>query len=102
MGTNELNTWLPQLLQISDTMFPTGSYAHSYGLEGFVQDEMIKNNTDFQNFIYDIVIPSLENFELPTTTASYNATLPEINFEKIYEIDIISVSYTHLTLPTKA
>ena len=59
------------------------------GLEGFVQDEMIKNNTDFQNFIYDIVIPSLENFELPTTTASYNATLPEINFEKIYEIDII-------------
>ena len=89
MGTNELNTWLPQLLQISDTMFPTGSYAHSYGLEGFVQDEMIKNNTDFQNFIYDIVIPSLENFELPTTTASYKATLPELNFEKIYEIDII-------------
>ena len=64
MDTNKLNTWLPQLLQISDTMFPTGSYAHSYGLEGFVQDEMIKNNTDFQNFIYDIVIPSLENFEL--------------------------------------
>ena len=43
MDTNELNTWLPQLLQISDTMFPTGSYAHSYGLEGFVQDEMINN-----------------------------------------------------------
>jgi urease accessory protein UreF len=35
--TDSYIAWLPALLQISDAAFPTGSYAHSYGLEEIVR-----------------------------------------------------------------
>jgi hypothetical protein len=30
--------WLFGLLQASDTFYPTGAYAHSFGLEGLVEE----------------------------------------------------------------
>ena len=68
-----MNPWLPHLLQRSDSMFPTGSYAHSYGMEGAVQDGLINDEADFRAFLHDMVIPGLEKLELPTAAAAFVA-----------------------------
>ena len=47
-------------------MFPTGAYAHSFGMEGAVQDGLINDEADFRAFIHDMIIPGLEKLELPT------------------------------------
>lgn len=39
------------LLQINDAAFPIGSYSHSYGLETYIQKDLIKNSTDMYEFI---------------------------------------------------
>jgi len=81
-----MNPWLPQLLQISDSMFPTGAYAHSFGMEGAVQDGLINDEVEFQAFITEMVIPGLEKLELPTTAAAY-AAAQDTGLAKLCELD---------------
>ena len=72
-ASRPMNPWLPHLLQRSDSMFPTGSYAHSYGMEGAVQDGLINDEADFRAFLHDMVIPGLEKLELPIAAAAFVA-----------------------------
>lgn len=44
------NPWLLHLIQIHDTAFPTGSYAHSFGMETYIQDNRIRNEADLEEF----------------------------------------------------
>ena len=81
-----MNTWLPQLLQSSDSMFPTGAYAHSYGMEGAVQDGLIKDIADFRAFINDMVIPGLEKLELPAAAAAFKAA-QDADLARLCELD---------------
>ena len=81
-----MNTWLPQLLQSSDSMFPTGAYAHSYGMEGAVQDGLIKDIADFRAFINDMVIPGLEKLELPAAAAAFTAA-HDADLARLCELD---------------
>lgn len=39
------------LLQINDTLFPIGSYTHSFGLESYVQLGKIKNKYDARDYL---------------------------------------------------
>ena len=39
------------LLQFSDGLFPTGAYAHSYGLETYVQAEIIRDAAGAEHFL---------------------------------------------------
>ena len=81
-----MNTWLPQLLQSSDSMFPTGAYAHSYGMEGAVQDGLIKDIADFRAFINDMVSPGLEKLELPAAAAAFTAA-QDADLARLCELD---------------
>ena len=81
-----VNTWLPQLLQRSDSMFPTGAYAHSFGMEGAVQDGLINDEADFRAFIHDMIIPGLEKLELPTAAAAF-AAAQDADLAKLCELD---------------
>ena len=81
-----MNTWLPQLLQSSDSMFPTGAYAHSYGMEGAVQDGLSKDIADFRAFINDMVIPGLEKLELPAAAAAFKAA-QDADLARLCELD---------------
>lgn len=60
-----LPEWLPWLLQVNDSQFPSGAYAHSMGLEELVQHGFVKNADDLETFLHRQIIPSLLNFELP-------------------------------------
>lgn len=60
-----LPEWLPWLLQVNDSQFPSGAYAHSMGLEELVQHGLVKKPEDLETFLQGQIIPSLLNFELP-------------------------------------
>ncbi|MED3549669.1 urease accessory protein UreF [Cytobacillus praedii] len=38
------------LMQIHDSAFPTGSFAHSFGMETYIQDNSIRNKDDLREF----------------------------------------------------
>jgi urease accessory protein len=57
--------WLARLLQVSDSAFPTGSYAHSYGFEQVVALGLVTDADSMQRHILAHVWPALVNFELP-------------------------------------
>jgi urease accessory protein len=72
--------WLCGLLQLGDTFYPTGSYAHSFGLEGLVADGVVKDRETLRNFLRISALPALRQTELPLTIHAWSA------FEQI-EID---------------
>lgn len=41
------------LLQINDSLFPIGGYSHSYGLETYIQEGIIKNAAGAADYIYN-------------------------------------------------
>ena len=78
MNSNSLNAadlmeWLPQLLQTNDSFFPSGTFAHSFGLEGLVHLGHVGDQADFGNFISEQVVPALEHFELPFVRLAHDA-----------------------------
>jgi urease accessory protein len=83
-----LGTWLVPLLQTSDPLFPTGSYAHSLGLEEIVQMKQVREPETFCAYLKDRLVPYLENLELPHLKFLYEAakardldTLIDLDFE---------------------
>lgn len=65
--------WLPALLQTSDTLFPTGAYAHSLGFEEFVGLAGIKDEAGLRAFVDDHLVPALARQELPYLRFAYEA-----------------------------
>ena len=57
--------WLGGLIQTTDTLFPSGGYAHSYGLEELVALGRIGSGKDLEEFLINEILPALENLELP-------------------------------------
>jgi urease accessory protein len=57
--------WLPFVLQTSDPLFPTGSYAHSLGLEEFARLTGARSGEDLQRFLELQILPALTRQELP-------------------------------------
>ncbi len=73
---DELRTfpWLARLLQVSDSAFPTGGYAHSYGFEQIVALRLVTDADSMQQHILAHVWPALINFELPVVRLAQAAS----------------------------
>ena len=67
--------WLPLLLQTADALFPTGGYAHSFGLEECVRLGLVRDEESLRTFFLEQVMPALEHFELPYLRFAYEAVL---------------------------
>jgi urease accessory protein len=65
--------WLPLILQMTDSMFPTGAYAHSLGLEGAVQDGFVTDPDSFREFLNEVIVPGMIYLELPAVAHAYEA-----------------------------
>ena len=63
--TSDFSPWLPALLQTSDSLFPTGAYAHSGGLETLVELGVVRDAPSLSAFLREHVVPGLARFELP-------------------------------------
>ena len=47
---NSQSNWLGGLIQTTDTLFPSGGYAHSYGLEEQVSLGLIRTKEHLEEF----------------------------------------------------
>ena len=66
-----LPDWLPWLLQVNDSAFPSGAYAHSLGLEELVQAAVVRTPEELERFLNMQVMPSLLAFEVPVLAAAH-------------------------------
>lgn len=61
------------LLQTSDAMFPTGAYAHSFGMEQWIQEGRIVNESGLIAFLRAHILPSLKQVDLPIVAEAQRA-----------------------------
>ncbi len=68
------DSWL-WLLQANDSAYPSGAYAHSFGLEELVESGVIKNPADLENFLVKQILPALLTFEIPFFAKAHAAAV---------------------------
>ena len=86
---NHLLAWLPALLQITDSAYPIGGFAHSGGLEGMVALEYVRQAEDLRKFLHHEVAETLACVELPLLHRAWLAALEE-NVPRLQELDALS------------
>lgn len=78
-------SWLPAFLQTSDTLFPTGAYAHSLGFEEYARLAGVRDESGLREFVEGHLLPMLRAQELPylrfACEAAGTAGLAEIDRE---------------------
>jgi urease accessory protein len=74
------------LLQSNDTGYPSGGYAHSYGLEELVRVGVVKNPESLERFLMRQVVPALVRFELPFFSNAHRAA-SEADAASLREMD---------------
>lgn len=65
---------LLHLLQTSDALYPTGSYAHSHGLEGLVELGVVTEAATLERYLAEAFVPQLVHAELPWVFLAHAAT----------------------------
>lgn len=65
--------WICGLLQAGDSFYPTGSYAHSFGLEGLVQAGVIRDRATLRDWLLRCVLPALQHTDLPIAAHAWRA-----------------------------
>lgn len=68
--------WLVGLLQAGDSFYPTGGYAHSFGLEGLVELGVVHDRESLRSFFLLSALPTLRHAELPLAAHAYAALDP--------------------------
>ena len=77
--------WFCGQLQAGDSFYPTGGYAHSYGLEGLVHQGVLRDVATLRTFYFQTVLPTLERAELPVVAHGWRA-LAEPNWPAVGEL----------------
>lgn len=79
------HAWLAPYLHLSDSFYPTGAYAHSFGLEGLVQAGTIRDRATLRDFLREQVLPALVRTDLAIAAAAYDAAEP-VDWARLREL----------------
>jgi urease accessory protein len=71
-----MNTALLSLLQLSDPALPIGGYAHSWGLETYVQEGVVNDTSTAEEYVRQMLSTSLHYTDAALMALSYGATRP--------------------------
>ncbi len=74
------------LFQANDTAYPSGSYAHSFGLEELVEAGVVSTAGDLENFLAKQILPALLTFEIPYFARAHAAAI-EGNCDELLALD---------------
>lgn len=83
--------WLLGLLQASDSLYPTGAYAHSFGLEGMVDAGVVADRDSLRRFLLTTVLPTLRNVELPLAAHAW-AAFGRPDWPKVGELCVLAAA----------
>ena len=83
--------WLAAMLQAHDSAYPTGAYAHSYGLEGLVQAGVVRDRAGLAAFLEEQALPQLARCDLPMTARAWAAAgaEPEPDWESLLRLSLL-------------
>jgi urease accessory protein len=82
-------TWIAGLLQAGDSFYPTGSYAHSFGLEGLVQQGVVHDRATLRDFVLRSALPALRQSELPLAAHAW-AAFGKPDWARVGELCVLS------------
>ena len=71
------------LLQLTNSFFPTGAFAHSFGLETYVQRELVNNPETFEMFLRSTLHHGVRNGDAVAIGLTYKAS----NVEQLIDLD---------------
>jgi urease accessory protein len=77
MDNGDAFPWLARLLQVNDSAFPTGGYAHSYGFEQTVRFGLVHDADSMARHIQSHLWSMLIHFELPVVRLAQQAARNE-------------------------
>ena len=61
------------LLQTNDSAYPSGAYAHSFGLEEIVESGVVRDAATLERFLTNQILPGLLTFEIPYFARAHTA-----------------------------
>lgn len=74
------------LFQLCDSNFPTGAFSHSYGLESYIQENVVHNSETFSQWLQVYITEQLIYSDGLASQLVYQA-LEEENDQKVWKID---------------
>ena len=83
--------WLTNWLRLNDTFYPTGSYAHSFGLEGLVAEGVVRDRDSLRTYMLVSILPALRHAELPLAACSWRA-FGELDWARVGELCVLSAA----------
>jgi urease accessory protein len=93
-ATNTDARWLVGLLQAGDSFYPTGGYAHSFGLEGLIELGVVHDRATLRSFFLLSALPALRHTELPLAVHAYGALDPAApDWSRIAELNTLAHAF---------
>ena len=69
--------WIASVLHFSDSALPVGAYAHSFGLEGVCQLNIVHDKETLRTFLTRDVTSALTQVDLPLVAHAHSAALTQ-------------------------
>jgi len=94
--------WLAGLLHTSDTFYPTGAYAHSFGLEGLTQEGVVHDRASLRRFLLESVLPPLARTDLPVAGWAWDAAGEPPDIARLRELCLLASALRGAREPREA